>query len=231
MSKNKKNYYAVVRGEKPGLYTTWPAAEQHVVNFNNAKYKGFYTLEDALDYLAENNVRVPEHDSYVAKETPKDTVLIYTDGSAIGNPGPGGYGVVLTFGGHRKELSQGYKETTTNRMELAACIAGLTALKKPGTVIIYSDSKYMVDGMELGWAKRWQMNGWKKSNAQIVENVDLWRELLAAADKHNVEFVWVKGHAGKKENERCDQLANEASRGNDQRIDHGFVGVNKPTLF
>jgi len=231
MASNKKNYYAVVRGRTPGLYKSWPEAEAEVRNFNDAKFKGFYSLGDALDYLAEHGITVPEHHSYVAEEPPEDCVLIYTDGGAIGNPGPGGYGVVLRYGNHRKELSQGFKETTNNRMELMACIAGLTALKKPSKVIIYSDSKYVVDSINKGWARRWRLNGWKKKDNKIVENRDLWQKLLDALDIHEVEFIWVKGHAGKKENERCDELAQRAARDHDQKRDEGYAKNDIAGLF
>ncbi len=231
MTKNKKNYYAVVRGEKPGLYKTWPEAEKQIKNFHGAKYKGFFDLEDALDYLEENGVHVPEHDARPEKQKDDDYVFIYTDGSAIGNPGPGGYGVVLTFQGKRKELSAGFKETTNNRMELMACIAGLKALKKASKVKIFSDSKYLVDGIEKGWAQQWRMNGWLKSDKKPVENADLWRQLLEALNGHQVEFVWVKGHAGKKENERCDRLANEAAQSSHAAIDEGFKKNNNLSLF
>ena len=165
---------------------------------------------------------MPEHDNRPKKETPENCVLIYTDGGAIGNPGPGGYGVVLTFKGQRKELSQGFEKTTNNRMELMACIAGLTALKNPVEVIVYSDSKYVVDGMNKGWARQWLINGWKKKDGKPVENADLWKKLIGAAKHHQVKFIWVKGHAGKKENERCDELVQKASRGNNLIQDTGF---------
>ena len=231
MAKNKKNYYAVARGLKPGLYKTWPQAEEQVKNYQGAKFKGFYDLDDALNYLSENGVRVEEHKNQVKKEEPKNHVLIYTDGSAIGNPGPGGYGAVISFQGKRKELSRGFEKTTNNRMELMACIAGLAELKTPQDVIIYSDSKYVVDGIEKGWALKWRQNGWKRHGSAVVENADLWRKLLAAINSHNITFVWVKGHAGKKENERCDQLANDAARGSDLFRDNGFNKSTNMSLF
>ena len=153
-------------------------------------------------------------------------VKIYTDGGCIGNPGPGGYGVVLLFGEHRKELSDNFKETTNNRMELLACIKGLEALKERCRVNLYSDSKYVVDGIAKGWARRWQKNNWirnKKTGDKAV-NPDLWQKLLELVKKHDVTMNWVKGHAGNEENEVCDQLANTAARSHPEQIDPGYLG-------
>ncbi len=153
-------------------------------------------------------------------------VKIYTDGGCIGNPGPGGYGVVLLFGKHRKELSDSFKETTNNRMELLACIKGLEALKERCRVNLYSDSKYVVDGIAKGWARRWQKNNWirnKKTGDKAV-NPDLWQKLLELVKKHDVTMNWVKGHAGNEENEVCDQLANTAARSHPEQIDPGYLG-------
>jgi ribonuclease HI len=134
-------------------------------------------------------------------------ITMYTDGAAQGNPGRGGYGVVLKYKQHRKELSQGYRLTTNNRMELLAVIVGLEAIKEPGyEVTIYSDSRYVVDAVEKKWL--W---GWVKKGFAKVKNPDLWQRLLKVYPKHKVQFVWVKGHAGNPENERCDQLAVQAA--------------------
>lgn len=128
---------------------------------------------------------------------------MYTDGSSRGNPGPGGYGTVLTFNQHRKELSQGFRRTTNNRMELLAVIAGLEALKNEGQeVLVYSDSKYVVDSVEKGWI--W---GWQKKGFAGKKNTDLWMRFIKIYKKHQVKFQWIKGHAGHPENEHCDQLA------------------------
>ena len=134
-------------------------------------------------------------------------ITIYTDGSALGNPGPGGYGVVLMSGPHRKELSQGYRLTTNNRMELSAAIAGLSALKAPCEVELWSDSKYLVDAITLGWVRSWKAKGWKKGDGKPALNPDLWEKLLSLLDIHQVKFVWVRGHNGHAYNERCDRLA------------------------
>jgi ribonuclease HI len=145
-------------------------------------------------------------------------IIMYTDGAAKGNPGPGGYGVVLKYKDNRKEMSQGYRLTTNNRMELLAVITGLEAIKQPGwKVRIYSDSKYVVDAVTLGWIWKWQKNGFKKK-----KNVDLWQRFIPVYKKHDVEFQWVRGHAGNPENERCDQLAVRAAEGNNLQEDTGF---------
>lgn len=138
------------------------------------------------------------------------TVTIYTDGACSGNPGAGGYGVVLLYGAARKELSGGYRRTTNNRMEVLAVIKGLEALKEPCKVNLYSDSKYVVDAIEKGWVVKWKQNGWMRNKKEKASNVDLWERLLVLLQKHQVSFIWVKGHADNPENERCDQLARAA---------------------
>lgn len=146
-------------------------------------------------------------------------VTIYTDGAARGNPdGPGGYGTVLQYVDstgtiHEREFSAGYKKTTNNRMELMAVIIGLEALTKPCEVEIYSDSKYVIDAFNQHWVDSWLRNGWKNSQKKPVKNIDLWKRLLEAKKRHQVRFIWVKGHAGHPENERCDTLATTAADG------------------
>lgn len=139
----------------------------------------------------------------------KKCVEIFTDGACSGNPGPGGWGVVLRFGAHEKELSGGEKETTNNRMELTAAIMGLSALKEPCKVRLVTDSKYVADGITKGWAESWQNNGWRKADKKPALNSDLWEKLLKLIHTHEVTIEWVKGHAGHPENERCDKLAVE----------------------
>lgn len=135
------------------------------------------------------------------------TVEIFTDGACSGNPGPGGYGAILRVGEHIKEISGGEAQTTNNRMELMGVISALSALKYPCDVVLTTDSKYVVDSVTKGWAKGWKARGWIKSDKKPALNVDLWEKLLDLLEVHNVRFVWVKGHAGHPENERCDQLA------------------------
>lgn len=134
-------------------------------------------------------------------------VYIYSDGACKGNPGPGGYGTILVQGQREKELSGGEAQTTNNRMELSGAIAGLEALRYPCKVVLTSDSKYLVDGMTKGWAKSWEAKGWKKADGKPALNPDLWRRLLELSRIHQVEYVWIKGHAGHPYNERCDRLA------------------------
>ena len=150
------------------------------------------------------------------------SVTIYTDGACIGNPGPGGYGVVLLYDGRRSELSGGRSNTTNNRMELMAAIEGLGALKERCEVTLYSDSKYLVDAMGRGWARKWRANGWKRNKRERALNPDLWEKLLALSDHHDVGFAWVRGHAGIAENERCDKLATEAARRSNLPADEGY---------
>lgn len=145
-------------------------------------------------------------------------ISIYTDGASRGNPGPGGYGVVMIYGDLRKELSEGFKLTTNNRMELLSVIVSLEALKKEKThVTIYSDSKYVVDSVEKKWVFGWEKKGFKDK-----KNPDLWQRFLKAYRKHHVKFVWVKGHASNKENNRCDELAVAAALGSHLKVDHGY---------
>jgi ribonuclease HI len=151
-----------------------------------------------------------------------EPIQIYTDGACKGNPGPGGYGAVLVFGETRKELSGGFRKTTNNRMELLACIAGLRSLTRPCAVSLTSDSTYVVNAMEKGWAKRWRSKDWKLSPTKSAKNPDLWKELLELCEKHSVTFTWVKGHSGHPENERCDELAVAASEQKDLPVDEGF---------
>lgn len=134
-------------------------------------------------------------------------VDIFTDGSCLGNPGPGGWGAILRYNGLEKEISGGQANTTNNRMELIAVIEALKLLKEPCEVRIYSDSKYLCDAILKGWAKKWQSNAWRKADKSPALNSDLWKELLALIDKHHLTMIWVKGHAGHPENERCDKLA------------------------
>ncbi|MBQ6570323.1 MAG: ribonuclease HI [Clostridia bacterium] len=137
----------------------------------------------------------------------KKHVDIFTDGACSGNPGPGGWGAILRYGQHEKELSGGEADTTNNRMELTAVISALSCLKESCSVTLCTDSKYVAEAITKGWAESWRANGWKKADKKPALNSDLWDELLGLLDKHEVEIVWVKGHAGHPENERCDKLA------------------------
>lgn len=157
-----------------------------------------------------------------------NNIIIYTDGAARGNPGPGGFGVVLMSGSHRLEKSQGYKLTTNNRMELMAAIVGLEALKKPQcNVTIYTDSKYVADAIEKKWLFQWELKSFKNK-----KNPDLWMRFLKAFRQHKVKFVWIKGHSDIPENEVCDRLAVEASKMPNLADDTGYLAqMEKETLF
>ena len=156
------------------------------------------------------------------KSTSKNTIIVYTDGACTGNPGKGGYGAVIIDGDRREELSGGYKLTTNNRMEMMGAIAALESLKSNSKVKLHSDSKYIVDAVTKGWAKKWQANGWRRNSKEMAKNPDLWQELLDLCQIHDVEFVWVKGHAGIPENERCDRLAVTAAQESNLAIDPGY---------
>ncbi len=149
-------------------------------------------------------------------------VNIYTDGACSGNPGKGGLGGVLLYNGHRKEISEGYRLTTNNRMELLAVIRTLSLLKEPCDVKLYTDSKYIVDAIEKAWVIRWKKNNWMRTKDERALNVDLWEMLLKLLDIHNVEFIWVKGHASNVENNRCDELARSACTNTELKTDEAF---------
>ena len=149
-------------------------------------------------------------------------VTMYTDGGCINNPGPGGYGVVLLYKDRRRELSGGFRLTTNNRMEILAAIKGLEALNRRCRVTVFSDSQYLVNAMEKGWAVRWQSQGWKRNRKEKAINPDLWERLLELCNGHETRFQWIRGHVGTEENERADQLAKEASTGPDKGIDEAY---------
>ena len=150
-------------------------------------------------------------------------IIIHTDGACSGNPGPGGWAAVLMSGKHRREISGGFRRTTNNRMELMAVIEALKRIKRPSKVTVYSDSQYVVNAMSKGWAERWRANGWKRTSKDKALNPDLWAELLDQAARHETEFRWVRGHDGHEENELCDLLSVQASKGDDLPEDEGYV--------
>ncbi len=154
-------------------------------------------------------------------------IVLYTDGACQGNPGPGGYGVVLMYKDQRKELSGGYKLTTNNRMEMMAVIKGLEILKEPCSVDLYSDSRYVVDAIEKGWVYKWKKNNWLKSDKSKALNIDLWEKMLHLFSVHKVKCHWVKGHADNVENERCDFLGREAIKNGDLFIDEVYISEQK----
>ena len=134
-------------------------------------------------------------------------VEIFTDGACSGNPGAGGWAAILMYGAHKKEISGGYRLTTNNRMEIMAVLKAFEALKEPCRVTLCSDSKYVIDALSLGWAKKWRANGWMRTKRDSAQNPDLWAKLLDITDKHDIKYIWIKGHSGHPENERCDELA------------------------
>lgn len=148
-------------------------------------------------------------------------VEIFTDGSCLGNPGPGGYGVVMRYKQHEKELSAGFHRTTNNRMELLAAIEGLAALKSPCDVVLTTDSQYVRQGITQ-WIHNWKKRGWKTADKKAVKNADLWQRLDTESQRHNIDWQWVKGHAGHPENERCDELARQAA-GSPTQADEGYI--------
>lgn len=227
----KAKIYAIFQGHTPGLYDTWDEASEQVQGFKGAIYKSFTTRDEAILWLRECvlSAKDPVSDHLIeliksvdVPEAHKDRIIIHTDGGASPNPGKGGYGVVLTHGKYRKELSAGYKLTTNNRMEMMAVIVALEALKQPSDVLLFTDSKYVVDSITKGWVRRWKSKGWKRADGQVAENIDLWQKLLSLLDQHDVELQWVKGHAGNKENERCDHLATLARKSKDLLPDPGY---------
>lgn len=247
--KKTKKFYAVARGRNPGIYTQWfgsTGAEAQVKGFVGARFKGFAILEEARQWMENPDIEPApvqaspclEHSRPLFPEPAKKSrsqsktgrpgdIIIYTDGACTGNPGPGGYGTVIIEGGNRIELSGGYRMTTNNRMELTAIIEGLTSLKTPSQVSLYSDSKYVVDAVTKGWAKKWRSRDWFKSDGNPAKNPDLWVRLLDLLDIHDVSFVWVRGHAGNRENERCDHLAVAAAHLPDLPPDPGYEqGLN-----
>lgn len=225
----KKKIYAVKRGSRPGIYHTWPEAEAQVKGFAGARYKGFATEAEARNWLEnESESRAAASSgSRGAKESAErpaaGEIIVYTDGGALGNPGPGGYGVVIEDARGVREYSGGFLRTTNNRMELTACIVALRQLLDSGDrIILHSDSSYVVNGLTKGWAKSWRRRGWLKSNGEPALNPDLWQELLELAEKLDVRFRWVRGHAGNPRNERCDSLVQQAARGSDLQPDRGY---------
>lgn len=152
----------------------------------------------------------------------EEPVYLYTDGACSGNPGPGGYGVILRYKGINKEMSRGFTRTTNNRMELRAVVAGLEALKRPCAVEVFSDSQYLINAMTKGWALGWKRKAWRKPDGSPRLNADLFDRLLTLCDRHRVKFHWVRGHAGHAENERCDALAVAASQSGRLEEDAGW---------
>ena len=231
-----KKFYAIAAGHRPGIYSNWPEAQAQVHGYPGAVYKGFLTRPEAVAWLAAPSYKPgagrkpgsarPGAAAPAAGTVPRTgEVTIYTDGGAIHNPGPGGYGVVQVYDGEELERSGGYRLTTNNRMELMGVIVALRELEyRDQPVTLYSDSSYVVNGINKGWAQGWRKNGWIKFDRQPAVNPDLWAELLDLVAGLRVTFKWVKGHSGNPYNERCDQLAVANARQGNLPPDVGYKG-------
>lgn len=225
----KRKFYAVATGRKTGIFTDWGTTEAQVKGFTGAKYKSFATRQEAEAWLkepvyaAKPKPKRPAGNIPKNGKTPADAIIVYTDGGAINNPGPGGYGIVICDGDARRELSGGFRMTTNNRMEMTACIVALQEVAGSGRpIVLYSDSSYLVNGIEKGWAVNWRSRGWRKADGAPALNIDLWSRLLDLLEKEDVQLRWVKGHAGNELNERCDQLAVASARSTGLPPDRGY---------
>ncbi len=225
-SAKKKKYYAVARGRRTGVFTDWATTAELVRGYPGARYKGFGTRVEAEAFVRGDEAPVETGRARQAAASGAEDVtgrlIVYTDGGARGNPGPGGYGAVIVRPGGNEERSGGFRYTTNNRMELMACISALEHLSSPERVALHSDSAYVVNAMTKGWARNWRARHWKKADGKPALNPDLWRRLLALCDIHDVVFIKVKGHSGIDLNERCDRLANIAMDRNNLPADKGF---------
>ncbi len=225
----KKKFYAVAAGHECGIFTDWLTTEKQVKGFPGARFKSFTNEADAERWLEDPVYRKKPSSSRTTfrgddvSERHFADIVIYTDGGCINNPGPGGYGAVIVESGSQQELSGGFRLTTNNRMEMTAAIVALRRFETRSELIqLYSDSSYLVNGIKKGWVKKWQLNGWKRSDGQDVLNIDLWKELIRLTANGNVRFQWVKGHAGNTLNERCDRLAVASARKEGLPVDYGY---------
>ncbi len=250
----KSKIYVVAKGKTPGVYKAWGGVgqtQEQVQGYPGAVYKSFPSVGQAIVWLDSVPGHHPDVMAVLEKmpegsgsngkvskssagaftghqaELDKGKVVIYTDGGCLGNPGPGGYAAVVLDGEDRKELSGGFRRTTNNRMEVLACIEGLESLPAGTDVVLISDSKYTVDAMTKGWAKKWRSKNWMRTPTEAAKNPDLWKRMLEVCEERKVSFRWVKGHAGTEENERCDELAVAASKGEDLAEDTGLVEESK----
>lgn len=227
----KKKFYAVASGRECGVFTDWPMAQKQVKGFAGAKFKSFPTRAEAEEWLknpvykkkAADNSRGKKKNRREDIEKRESDITIYTDGGCINNPGPGGYGAVIVEKGKKQEISGGFRLTTNNRMEMMAAIMALRHFTgRRETISLFSDSSYLVNAINKGWLKKWQANGWKKSDGGDVLNADLWCEILQLLENTRVHFHWVKGHAGNPLNERCDRLAVTSARKKNLPVDEGY---------
>lgn len=226
-----KKYYAVAKGRRPGIYDNWLEAKLQIDGFAGAIYKGFPSKKEAEEWMKNPVLKkipfsaIPSENLGGSSSPRAGEVTIYTDGGSSGNPGPGGYGVVIIYEGRRREYTGGYRLTTNNRMELMGVIVALRELEfKDVPVTLYTDSSYVVNGITKGWAEKWRKNNWIKSDKQPAVNPDLWGELLDLIKPLNIKFMWVKGHAGNTYNERCDELAVASAKKPGLPEDKGYKG-------
>lgn len=214
----KTKFYAVAKGRECGIFTDWPTAQRQVMGYAGAVYKSFPTRDEAERWLKNPQLKTASRRKASTKDRQPsvtagstasvDGIIVYTDGGSINNPGPGGYGIVINDAGNIRELSGGFRYTTNNRMEMTAAIIALKSLQDCGRpILLHSDSSYLVNGIEKGWARSWRKKGWRKSDGEPALNPDLWQQLLELIEGMDVRLKWVKGHAGNEFNERCDQLA------------------------
>jgi ribonuclease HI len=232
MTDRKKRFYAVVQGRRPGIYTEWdgPAgARVQVSGYTGAVYKGFSSLEEARRFMGTAQTPLQKTGQAAASVNrdsapvpDENSIHVYTDGGCMNNPGPGGWAAVIIDRTGRRELSGGVRHTTNNRMELMACIMALKALEKGSTISLFTDSQYVANAVEKGWARRWRSRNWMRDKSHRAENPDLWAELLDLVEERRVRFHWVRGHAGNRENERCDELARAAAQRRDLPGDPGY---------
>ena len=228
----KQKFYAVAVGRECGIFTDWATAEKQVKGFPAAKFKSFPSEKQAKEWLTnpvyatkKRSAKENDKQSFFYRAEPGE-ITIYTDGGALNNPGPGGYGVVIAEDGKVRELSGGFRLTTNNRMEMMAAIVALTEVQTCHKRIkLFSDSSYLVNGITKGWVQKWKKNGWKKSDGKAVSNIDLWTQLIEVKKNLDVTFCWVKGHAGNVGNERCDRLAVAAAKQSPQVVDVGYEDV------
>jgi ribonuclease HI len=230
-----KKYYAIAVGRQPGIYDNWPEAQEQVKGYPGAVYKGFPTREEAAAWIKDPHLppaaRRNKNKKDAATETtpPRpDEVTIFTDGGSLNNPGPGGYAAIILYNDTCREISGGFALTTNNRMELTACIEALREVKQCSRPItLYSDSSYVVNGINRGWAGNWRKRGWRKADGQPAINPDLWAELLDLVADLNITFKWVRGHAGNPMNEQCDKMAVAAARQQGLPPDPGYLEAQR----
>ncbi|MDR3088333.1 MAG: ribonuclease HI [Desulfobulbaceae bacterium] len=236
-------FYAVAKGRKPGIYTEWPEAKGQVDGFPGAVYKGFTDLAEAKAWLKnpppypggpqksdrpKKSAGAPKSNAEAAA-MPSEGIVIYTDGSCLGNPGPGGYGVIILENGHERRLQGGFRHTTNNRMEIMAALVGLKTVSVGEEIIhLYSDSSYLVNAIQKGWLAGWAKRGWRKSDGMPALNRDLWQEMLPLLTEKRVVLHWLRGHAGHHYNECCDELALAAAKAANLPEDMGYQVENQP---